>query len=117
MQRPTSYASRRNGIFLFTNESYGFGVRRQSAAATALSRADDRMPPTNNYAEQSLRHPVIFRKLIFGNRSDIGADTLAINLSLIHTAKCRNREIIPILKSILLSGHKPASDFLFSNSS
>jgi transposase len=77
----------------------------------------NRMPPTNNYAEQTLRHPVIFRKLIFGNRSDMGADTLAINLSLIHTAKCRHREIIPLLKTILLSGHKPASDFLFNNSS
>ncbi|MDD2707786.1 MAG: transposase, partial [Verrucomicrobiae bacterium] len=31
------------------------------------------LPPTNNYAEQTLRHPVIFRKIIFGNRSDNGA--------------------------------------------
>jgi hypothetical protein len=75
------------------------------------------MPPTNNYAEQTLRHPVIFRKLIFGNRSDDGAHTLAVNLSVIHTAKCRECEVIPLLKTILLSGHHAAADLLFNNSS
>ena len=75
------------------------------------------MPPTNNYAEQTLRHPVIFRKLIFGNRSEHGAQALAVNLSCIHTAKCRHREIIPLIKTILLSGHHAAADLLFNNSS
>jgi transposase len=77
----------------------------------------NRMPPTNNYAEQTLRHPVIFRKLIFGNRSDQGARAMAINLSLIHTAKCRDRDLITLLKTALLSGHHAAADFLFNNSS
>jgi transposase len=67
------------------------------------------MAPTNNYAEQTLRHPVIFRKLIFGNRSEQGAHTLAVNLSLIQTAKCRECEIIPLLKTVLLSGHRSAA--------
>jgi hypothetical protein len=31
------------------------------------------MPPTNNHAEQSLRLPVIFRKITFGNQSLRGA--------------------------------------------
>jgi len=75
------------------------------------------MPPTNNYAEQTLRYPVIFRKLIFGNRSDQGARTMAINLSLIHTAKCRYRDLIALLKTALLSGHRAAADLLFNNSS
>jgi transposase len=75
------------------------------------------MPPTNNYAEQALRHPVIFRKLVFGNRSDCGAHSLAINLSLIHTAKCLQRDLIPLLKTALLSGSVAAADFLFENSS
>jgi hypothetical protein len=75
------------------------------------------MPPTNNYAEQTLRHPVIFRKLIFGNRSLRGAHTLAVNLSLIHTAKCLRRDLIPLLKTTLLSGAKAAANFLFGNSS
>jgi hypothetical protein len=77
----------------------------------------NRMPPTNNYAEQTLRHPVIFRKLIFGNRSDRGAHSLAVNLSLIHTAKCLQRDLIPLLKIALLSGSVAAADFLFENSS
>jgi transposase len=75
------------------------------------------MPPTNNYAEQTLRHPVIFRKLIFGSRSNWGAHALAVNLSLIHTAKCRQREIIPLLKTILLSGRQAAASLFFNNSS
>ncbi len=75
------------------------------------------MPPTNNYAEQSLRHPVIFRKLIFGNRSAHGAQALAINLSLIHTAKCLQRECIPLLRTILLSGRHTDAGLLFNNSS
>jgi transposase len=75
------------------------------------------MPPTNNYAEQTLRHPVIFRKLIFGNRSEQGAHALAVNLSFIHTAKCRQREIIPLLKTLLLSGPRAAAKILFNNSS
>jgi hypothetical protein len=77
----------------------------------------NRMPPTNNYAEQTLRHPVIFRKLIFGNRSEQGAHTMAVNLSLIHTAKCLRRDLIPLLKTTLLSGSQAAANFLFSNSS
>lgn len=75
------------------------------------------MPPTNNYAEQTLRHPVIFRKLIFGNRSTRGAHSLAINLSLLHTAKCLQRDLIPLLKTAFLSGSVAAADFLFDNSS
>jgi transposase len=75
------------------------------------------MPPTNNYAAQTLRHPVIFRKLIFGNRSERGAHSLAVNLSLIHTAKCLQRDLIPLLKIALLSGSVATADFLFENSS
>ena len=75
------------------------------------------LPPTNNYAEQTLRHPVIFRKLIFGNRSSLGAHSLAINLSLLHTAKCLERDPIPLLKTLLLSGTDAATKILFHNSS
>ena len=45
------------------------------------------MPPTNNHAEQSLRLPVIFRKITFGSQSLHGAQALAVNLSLAATAK------------------------------
>lgn len=75
------------------------------------------LAPTNNYAEQTLRHPVIFRKLVFGNRSGFGAQCLAINLSLLHTAKCLQRDPILLLKTLLLSGAGPAAQILFNNSS
>jgi transposase len=75
------------------------------------------MPPTNNYAEQTLRHPVIFRKLIFGNRSAFGAQCLAVNLSVLHTAKCLERDPISLIKTLLLSGAAAAAAILFENSS
>jgi hypothetical protein len=82
------------------------------------------MPPTNNHAEQSLRLPVIFRKITFGSRSLLGAQSLAVNLSLITTAKRQNRDPLELIKTILLKGpDTPASalydpeNLLESNSS
>ena len=77
----------------------------------------NRMPPTNNYAEQTLRHPVIFRKIVFGNRSTLGAHTMGINLSIINTIKCRNLDPIPLIKNLFLNGHLPLANALFCNSS
>jgi hypothetical protein len=62
------------------------------------------MPPTNNHAEQSLRLPVIFRKISFGSRSLLGAQSLAINLSLLTTAKRQDRSPIELFRDILLHG-------------
>jgi transposase len=76
----------------------------------------NRMPPTNNYAEQTLRHPVIFRKLIFGNRSAFGANALAVNLSILHTLKCQHLDPIPVLETLFLKGHRPLVSTLFNNS-
>src|ERR1700722_13787105 len=75
------------------------------------------LAPTNNYAEQTLRHPVIFRKLIFGNRSELGAQCLAINLSILHTAHCLQRDPIHLVKTLLLSGPELAGELLFENTS
>lgn len=75
------------------------------------------MEPTNNHAEQSLRLPVIFRKLCFGNRSALGAQTLGINLSLIVTAKRQNRDPLLFLQSLLLSGASVALPFLYRQKS
>jgi hypothetical protein len=58
--------------------------------------------PTNNHAEQSLRLPVIFRKISFGSQSLRGAQALAKNLSLITTAKRHNRDPLELIKTILL---------------
>lgn len=62
------------------------------------------MPPTNNHAEQSLRLPVIFRKITFGSQSLHGAQALATNLSLITTAKRQGRNPLELIKTILLRG-------------
>jgi hypothetical protein len=77
----------------------------------------NRMPPTNNYAEQILRHPVIFRKIIFGNRSELGARVLEINLSVFNTIKCRSLNPIPLIKDLFLKGHRPLAKALFDDSS
>jgi transposase len=77
----------------------------------------NRMPPTNNHAEQSLRLPVIFRKIVFGSRSENGAHAFSVNHSVIHTALRQHLDPIPILQSILLHGpHHPNSN-IFRDSS
>jgi len=77
----------------------------------------NRMPPTNNHAEQTLRQPVLFRKNIFGSRSALDANVLAINFSILHTAQCQKLAPIPILKSLLLNGHQHPDSQIFRNSS
>jgi len=62
------------------------------------------MPPTNNHAEQSLRLPVIFRKITFGSQSLHGAQSLAVNLSLAATAKRQGKDPLALFKTILLNG-------------
>ncbi len=71
------------------------------------------MPPTNNHAEQSLRLPVIFRKICFGNRSDAGAETFSTNLSLITTAKRQQRDPLAFLHTLLLQGPSAAQPLLY----
>jgi len=73
------------------------------------------MQPTNNHAEQSLRLPVIFRKITFGNRSALGAATFSTNLSLITTAKRQNLDPIPFLITLMLSGPSAALPLLYRN--
>jgi transposase len=58
------------------------------------------VPPTNNHAEQSLRHMVIFRKICFGTRSDNGIRTHSILPTLVQTARRQGvhpREFLHIL--------------------
>jgi hypothetical protein len=71
------------------------------------------MEPTNNQAEQSLRFPVIFRKICFGNRSELGAQTFSVNLSLITTAKRQARDPLAFLQTLLLRGPSAAQPFLY----
>ncbi len=71
------------------------------------------MPPTNNHAEQSLRLPVIFRKISFGSRSLDGAKALALNLSLLTTAKRQQQQPLDVFKTILLNGNDTPTSILY----
>lgn len=59
---------------------------------------------TNNLAERGIRKAVIVRKISGGSRSDLGAETFAINMSIIQTIRMRNQPLIPTLHNLLLSG-------------
>ena len=75
------------------------------------------VPPTNNLAEQSLRHLVIFRKICFGTRSDSGLKTHSILPSLVQTA--RRQGVFPreFLETLLTADTATAQAALYNNSS
>jgi hypothetical protein len=75
------------------------------------------VPPTNNLAEQSLRHLVIFRKICFGTRSDSGLITHSILPSLVQTA--RRQGVLPreFLQTLLTADSATAQAALYNNSS
>jgi transposase len=75
------------------------------------------VPPTNNHAEQSLRHLVIFRKICFGTRSDSGLITHSILPSLVQTA--RRQGVLPreFLETLLTADAATAQAALYNNSS
>lgn len=77
----------------------------------------NRMPPTNNHAEQTLRQPVILRKIVFGSRSAVDAHALAVNFSVLHTVQCQGLAPIPILTSLLINGHQHPDSQIFRDSS
>src|SRR3990172_5374060 len=75
------------------------------------------VPPTNNHAEQSLRHIVIFRKVCFGTRSDNGIKTHSIIPTLVQTARRQGvhpREFLHILHT---ADTATAQAALYNNSS
>jgi hypothetical protein len=75
------------------------------------------VPPTNNLAEQALRHLVIFRKICFGTRSDTGRKTHSILPSLVQTA--RRQGVLPreFLETLLTADTATAQAALYNNSS
>lgn len=62
------------------------------------------VPLTNNLAERNIRPMVIARKISGGSRSAHGAETLAVNASIVQTIKLRNQPLFPTLKALLLEG-------------
>jgi len=75
------------------------------------------VPPTNNHAEQSLRHLVIFRKICFGTRSDSGLKTHSILPSLVQTARRQSVHLREFLQTLLTADTKTAQAALYNNSS
>jgi len=73
--------------------------------------------PTNNHAERSLRPSVIFRKMCFGNRSQIGASIHSILSSLIQTAIRQKVDPIHFLQTLILKDTPTAQHALFNDSS
>lgn len=69
---------------------------------TALLFPD--VPLTNNLAERQIRPAVVVRKISGGSRSEQGAETFAVNFSVIQTLRMRNQPLIPTLHNLLLKG-------------
>lgn len=75
------------------------------------------VPPTNNHAEQSLRHLVIFRKICFGTRSNSGLKTHSILPSLVQTARRQGIPPREFLQTLLTADTPTAQAALYNNSS
>ena len=75
------------------------------------------VPPTNNHAEQSIRHLVIFRKTSFGTRSDEGMKAHGILTSLVQTARRQNVHPRYFLQTLLTVSTADAQNALYRNSS
>jgi hypothetical protein len=68
--------------------------------------------PTNNSAERALRHAVIWRKIMFGNRSEVGEVAVARLLTVAATCKMQHRDALAYLTSAIRSyrrGENPPS--------
>jgi transposase len=74
------------------------------------------VPPTNNHAEQSLRHLVIFRKICFGTRSPSGLQTHSILPSLVQTARRQRGSPREFLYILLTQNTATAQAALFNSS-
>ena len=62
---------------------------------------DRRIPADNNLAERDLRPTVIARKVSFGSQSDAGAQTRGVLMSVLHTLKKRQVDVVAHLKGVL----------------
>jgi transposase len=73
--------------------------------------------PTNNHAERSLRHMVIFRKICFGTRSDKGIKTHSILPTLVQTAKRQGVHPREFLQTLHTADTATAQSALYNNTS
>lgn len=57
--------------------------------------------PTNNAAERALRHAVIWRKIMFGNRSEVGEVAVSRLLTIAATCKLQKRDALAYLTAAI----------------
>jgi hypothetical protein len=74
------------------------------------------VPPTNNHAEQSIRHLVIFRKIFFGTRSENGLKTHSILPSLVQTARRQGVHPRQFIQTLLTADTPTAQAALYNSS-
>jgi len=70
--------------------------------------------PTNNAAERSLRHAVIWRKLSFGTQSESGSRFVETLLSVIETCRQQGQNVLSYITEVLTAhfARKPAPSIL-----
>ena len=73
------------------------------------------VPPTNNQAEQSLRTPVIMRKITFGTRSQDGSLSQSVIPSLMVTAQRQGKSPFHFFYTLFTSDTATAQAALFRN--
>lgn len=66
----------------------------------------ENVPLTNNHAERMIRPMVITRKISGGSRSDKGAATHAVNMSVLQTLSLKGRDFFAGITEILHAGNK-----------
>jgi len=81
----------------------GHLARERQALFTFLSCPG--MEATNWRAEQAIRPMVIARKLWGGSRTQAGAQTQSILVSVIQTCRQQNRPVLPVFERLLCSPH------------
>ncbi len=69
--------------------------------------SDPAVEPTNNAAERSLRHGVIWRKLSFGTNSERGDRYVETMLTIIETCRQQNRPVVEFVKHALQTQTQP----------
>ncbi len=70
------------------------------------------VPATNNHGEREVRFAVLLRKIIYGNRSDEGALTQGILMTVLRTLKRRVYNpiatLVAALQEFVRTGHLPS---------
>ena len=75
------------------------------------------LSPTNNQAEQTLRTPVIFRKICFGTRSDEGSLSHSVLPSLLVTATRQGNHPLQFFQTLFTQDTATAQEALYQDSS